>query len=108
MSDISNAKANILSRAKALGNTNYGLKEVCSDLVNKHCGGDPKAIKEMSSGTFLGVSTLERMAALADAKSGSTYKPQADTCERILRYMGAEITFNQVTISEKYRNKEKD
>lgn len=101
--DIKNA---ILTRAKALGNTEYGFKEVCSDLINQY-GNDPHAIRKIANGTFLSESTVKRMATLTEAESGLPYRPNSDTVERVLRYFNAEVSFDQVVIKNKYQNKEK-
>lgn len=98
--DVKNA---ILKKAKALGNTHTGLKEVVSDLLNAH-GGDLKAVEK---GTFLCKSTLQHLQTLEDSPGGNPYRPQAETLERVLRYFGAEITFNEVTIGRKFRNRPK-
>ena len=96
----------ILDGTKMLGNSKRGMKEVCSDLVNQHLqsGGKMQALQD---GTFLSWATLDRMAALREAESGADYKPNADTCERILRFFGAEVTFTQVAIKSAYLNKPK-
>lgn len=101
--DIKNV---MLTRSKALGNSNRGLKEVCSDLTNQH-GIKGRQLRQLQDGTFLSRNTLERVASLDDCDSGSPYRPNADTLERILRYFGAEINFNQVVIAGKYQNREK-
>ncbi len=89
----------------ALGNQKRGLKEVASDLLNQ-LGRDQ--IKNISQGTFLTPSTIERVMDLRDCKSGSTYSPFSSTLERIFIYMGAEIQFNEVKIKPKFRNEPKD
>lgn len=100
-------KNKILSNARALGNSKRGLKEVCSDLVNSY-GASSKQLKQLSAGTFLSTTTLDRMAKLNDTDSGTPYRPNADTCERILRFFNTEIYFNEVVISARYANKPKD
>lgn len=99
-------KNSLLTRARALGNTERGLKEVCSDLLNQHgiTGAD---LSRLRTGTFLSDSTLKRMATLTDSETGRPYRPNADTCERVLRYFGAELRFDQVVISSRYANKPK-
>lgn len=99
----SQVRSLILGKAKALGNSHYGLKEVVSDLLNAH-GGD---LDEVAKGTFLCKSTLEHLKTLEDTPLGTPYRPQADTLERVLRYFGTEIHFKQVTIRHAYRNKPK-
>jgi len=96
-------KSDILSRKKVLGNSHYGFKEICSDLVNQYSGD----MKTLEQGTFLCRSTLERIKSLADSETGLPYKPSGDTIERILRYFGAECTLEHVKISARYRNKPK-
>lgn len=99
-------KNSMLTKAKALGNSSRGLKEVCSDLLNQH-GISGKDMKRVCDGTFLCPTTIERMAKLTESEGGEPYRPNADTCERILRYFGAEMHFDQVTIAPKYMNKSK-
>lgn len=96
----------ILSRARALGNNEKGLKEVCSDLVNSF-GVDGKALDQIARGTFLSESTIKRMATLKECDTGEPYRPQVETIERILRFFGAEVRFEQVTIKSAYANKPK-
>lgn len=98
-------KNHILSRSKVLGNSERGLKEVCSDLLNDY---GRHNLKEVEKGTFLSRSTLERVMTLEEADSGEPYRPQSETLERILRYFGAEIKFDQVRISPRFRNKPKN
>lgn len=99
-------KNELFARATALGNSDYGLKHVCSDLLNKH-GRDKKAMAELLDGTFLGRNTLLRMMSLDDAESGAQYSPNADTCERILRFFNCALSFNSVKITPAFQNKEK-
>jgi hypothetical protein len=99
-------KNHILSRARALGNTKRGFKEVCSDLVNQH-GVKGADLRRICDGTFLCPTTIQRIATLEDCETGIPYRPNADTVERILRYFGAEVTFDQVSISNRYQNKPK-
>lgn len=99
-------KNEILSRMRALGNSDRGFKEICSDLINE-AGTDSKTRKRIAEGCFLSVVTIDRMANLKEAKSGAPYKPNADTVERIMRYFGAEIQLNAVTIRSQYRNQPK-
>lgn len=97
----------LLARAKALGNTDYGLKEVCSDLINDY-GTSPKQLQQIANGCFLSIETIRHMSRLTETEHGEPYRPNADTCERILRYFGAEIHFNQVAIKGRYRNQPKE
>lgn len=99
-------KNHILSRARALGNNDKGLREVCSDLVNSF-GTDRKSRERIAEGTFLSISTIDRMATLKECDTGEPYRPNADTIERILRFFGAEIRFEQVSIQSRYANKPK-
>ena len=99
-------KNQLLTRARALGNSNRGIKEVCSDLINQ-MGTDHKTHERIAEGTFLATMTIKRMATLKDCDTGEPYRPNADTCERILRYFGAEMHFDQVAISTRYQNKPK-
>lgn len=97
----------ILSKARALGNTKKGFKEVCSDLINDYCNGDKKKMKHLADGTFLCVSTLERMSTLDETKDGAPYRPQVETCERILKFFNAEVSFSQTALKAQYMNKPK-
>lgn len=99
-------KNDILSRAKALGNSDTGLKEVCSDLVNSY-GVDSKSLQRLATGTFLSTATLKRMSKLTETEDGAPYRPNADTCERIFKFFGAQISFNTVKISPRYQNQPK-
>lgn len=99
-------KNRLLSGATALGNSGRGLKEVCSDLLNDANKRGMK-VKALCDGTFLCPATIERMMKLDDTEEGAPYRPNADTCERILRFFGAEMVFNEVTISNKFANKPK-
>lgn len=103
---MSAAKMELLSRMRALGNTHRGFKEVASDLVNQYReqGGD---FKSLADGTYLSPNTLDRISKLTETKQGDPYRPNADTCERIFRYFGAEVNFSTVTIKSTYRNKPK-
>ncbi len=99
-------KQDILSRNTVLGNSNLGFKEVCSDLVNnfRERGGQAK---ELTDGTFLSAATLDRISKLEDTETGNPYRPNADTCERILKFFGAEVSFNQVQVKSRFLNKPK-
>jgi len=99
-------KKKLLSGKKALGNSKYGFREVCSDLLNQ---AGKKHIKAIEKGTFLSRSTIERMMELNDCESGQPYRPNADTCERIMRYFNFEASFNQLSnIKPQYRNQAKN
>jgi len=96
-------KNDILERATALGNSHYGFKEICSDLLNGYHGD----MKTLEAGTFLCRQTLERLKSLTATETGEPYRPNADTCERVLRFFGAQAHFTTVTINRRYRNKPK-
>lgn len=100
-------KNRLLTSQMALGNTQRGLKEVCSDLLNDFIKGKTQ-MKSAMDGTFLCKETLERMMKLDETDNGYPYRPNADTCERILRFFGAAITFDQVRITPKFQNKPKE
>lgn len=100
-------KNRLLTTTTALGNSGRGLKEVCSDLLNDY-GRSPKMVKEIAEGTFLCRLTIERMMELTESESGAPYRPNADTCERVLKFFGAQVHFDQVRISKKYANLEKE
>lgn len=99
-------KNDLLTRATALGNSKTGLKEICSDLLNNY-GRDKRSRQALQDGTFLAPSTLDRMRELSDCESGTAYKPNADTCERILRFFNAQLHFTTVRITPKNQNKAK-
>jgi len=96
---------NRLLSGKALGNTGKGLKEICSDLLHTMDKGD---IKRLEAETYLSKVTLLRMLKLDPAKSGSEYRPMADTCERILRVAGVELNINIVRIRKDHLPKPKE
>lgn len=100
-------KNQILTKASALGNTKRGFKEVCSDLVNQH-GVRGRDLQALCNGTYLSPHTVQRIAELSDSESGQPYRPNSDTVERILRYFGAEVTFNQIAIQPRYQNHPKE
>ena len=79
---------------------------VASDLVNQH-GLDKKSRGAIMKGTFLSLSTLERVASLEECESGEAYRPQLDTIERILKYFNTEISLNQTAIKKAYGNRAK-
>lgn len=96
----------MLSRMRALGNSERGFKELCSDLINQ-TGTDKKTFERIADGCFLSPETIRRMSKLTESEDGTPYRPNSDTIERILRYFGAEVTLNAVTISKAYRNQPK-
>ena len=101
-------KNQLLSGSKALGNSNRGLKEVCSDLVNDfQRRGGKSAKQKLKDGTYLCSATIDRIASLEETEDGNQYRPNADTCERILKFFGAEMSFNEVIIKPRYTNKPK-
>ena len=93
-------KAGLLERTQALGNSNRGLKEVCSDLCNQF---DRRHAGKIAEGCFLSKGTVVRV-----MECEPHYRPQADTLERILRYFNAQIQFSEVVIKPRYRNHEKE
>lgn len=96
----------IIDNARVLGNTDTGLKEFCSDLINDYVS-DKKDWQILSDNTFLSVGTLKRLSLLTETEQGDPYRPQADTCERVMRFFNCEVYFRQVKIKSKYQNKEK-
>ena len=96
----------MIDRLTALGNSKRGVKELCSDLINE-AGRDKKTINRIADGCFLSPATVERMATLQECETGAPYRPNEDTCNRILRYFGVELQAKHVTIKSKYRNKPK-
>lgn len=96
----------LLEGTKVLGNTKVGLKEVCSDLVNDALKKGVKS-QRICDGTFLSATTIERIRSLEETENGDPYRPNADTCERILRYFGASITLEEVKIQNRFANKPK-
>lgn len=91
-------------KTKAGGNSKRGMKEVASDLVN-NLGMKDSAIAELSG---LSASTVARIKTLEPAESGSEYRPQSDTIERIIRACGAEINLTPVKIRKEYMNQPKE
>lgn len=94
------AQSAILNKARALGNTKRGLKEVASDLINRE---GRKHLKRIAEGCFLSKQTVARV-----ADADENYRPQADTLERVFRYFNAEIHFEEVMIKGRYQNKPKE
>jgi len=96
-----NSRDIILSRVKAvaLGNTRRGLKEVASDLVNEL---GRSQIDHIAEGTYLCRSTIERV-----MECEPTYRPQAETLERIFKYCNASISFHHEQIKPQFANKPK-
>lgn len=97
-------KNSLLTRTRALGNSDRGLKEVVSDILNAYGRNN---LKEVEKGTFLSRPTLQRLMDLTETEHGDPYRPQADTLERVLKYFNAEIYFAEVKISPKWRPKPK-
>lgn len=104
--NIVDIKSNLLSRSQCLGNTDIGLKEVCSQLVDNELKRGKK-IQQLADQTYLSTTTIDRMWKLRETESGAPYKPNVDTCERILRAFGAAMYFEQVKIKTKFQNKPK-
>ena len=96
----------IFANCTALGNSKYGLKEVCSDLLNDFIKGRGQ-LQVVADGTFLSGNTIDRMMKLTETEMGDPYRPNTDTCERIIRFFGGEMIFSQVKIKAKYANKPK-
>ena len=101
-----NIKNRLLSGTKALGNSNTGLKEVCSSLVSDALN-KGLTTQRICDITYLSPATIERLRTLKEAESGRDYRPMSDTCERILKAFGAEIQFNHVQIKPRFNNKPK-
>jgi transcriptional regulator with XRE-family HTH domain len=103
---MSQFKDEILSRitAKAGGNSQRGMKEVASDLVNNMNLKD----SEIAALSFMSPSTIARLRELNDTPTGTPYRPQAETLERIFKAAGAEISLTPVNIRKKYQNKPKE
>lgn len=99
-------KNHILAKAQCLGNSKIGFKEVCSQLIDNEINKGRK-LSQIAEDTYLSANTVERMWKLRECKSGDPYRPSADTCERVLRAFGAQITFEQVNIKGQYANKPK-
>lgn len=107
MATAEKVKSIILERATCLGNSNRGTKELCSDLVADYLTSGGK-MQTLCDGTFLSSITIERMRLLTETESGLEYRPNVDTCERILRFFNAEMHFKQLkAIKPQYANKPK-
>lgn len=91
-------------KAKAGGNSQRGMKEVASDLVNNMGLKD----SEIAAMAFMSPSTITRLRELTPTETGADYRPQAETLERIFKAVGAEISLTPVNISKKFQNKPKD
>ena len=103
----SKIKSIVIERARFLGNTKKGSKEICSDLVNDYLSTKRGNLDQISKGTFLSVQTLERIRTLKETKSGADYRPASDTCDRIMRFFNIEGSLNVVNIKPSYQNKPK-
>ena len=101
------AKQELFSRSNALGNSHYGLREMCSDLLNNYGKGEGHT-KALVEGTFLSASTLDRLRTLEETENGDPYRPQADTCERVLKYFGVELQASTTRIKAQYMPKAKN
>lgn len=99
-------KNELLVGKTVLGNSNYGFKELCSDLLNDYCT-NKRANQEVADGTFLSPTTIDRLKKLTETEGGEEYRPQSNTIERVLIFFGAEVHFQQIRISAKFSNKEK-
>ena len=97
-------RESVLDQSSALGNSDRTLGSVAQDLCNQ-VRGDKKAMQHMVDNCYLGKQTIQRV--MDEGGEGESYRPQADTLERIIRYWGASVNFSQVIIKNKYRNKEK-
>lgn len=97
-------KNRVLAETSALGNSDRGLKEVVSDVLNSYGRGN---LANVEKGTFLSRTTLDRLMTLEETEDGNPYRPQADTLERVLKYFGAELHFSQVVISPRWLPKPK-
>jgi len=99
---MATARDVILGRIKnvALGNSQRGLKEVASDLLNE-LGRD--SIKYIEQGTYLSRGTIERV-----MECESLYRPQAETLERIFKYCNASIVFQHEEVKPQFTNKPKE
>lgn len=100
-------KNHILSRTTCLGNSKIGFKEVCSQLIDNEINKGRK-LSHLADQTYLSLTTLERMWKLRESESGLPYRPTSDTCVRILKAFGAQITFEQVKIKGQFANKPKE
>ena len=89
---------------KALGNSNRGLKEVASDLLNQMGRSE---LKNICAGTHLSPTTIDRIMSLKEAESGADYSPQSSSLERVFKFCGAEIEFHTVDIKKRFMNKPK-
>ena len=99
-------KNSLLTRSECLGNSGIGLKEVCSQLIDDELKRGKK-IQQLADSTYLSTVTIDRMWKLRETESGAAYKPNVDTCERILKSFGAAMHFDQVKIKPRYANKPK-
>lgn len=102
MSDLKNE---FLRRIKlrAGGNSKRGMKELASDLIN-NSGMNHNQFADLA---MLSPSTVARLAELTPTKTGSEYRPQSDTIERVIRACGAEISLTPVDIKPRYQNQPK-
>lgn len=100
-------KNTILKNASCLGNSKIGFKEVCSTLIDDACKRGEK-INAIADRAYLSTKTVERMWKLKECESGMDYRPNADTCERILKAFDAGVFFDHVKINPKNQNQPKE
>ncbi len=87
--------------ASVLGNSERGLKELCSDLIAAR--GGKKACSTIADEAYLSSVTVARVLE-CDAK----YKPQADTLERIMRVCNVRLSTGYIASKGKYSPKPKE
>lgn len=96
----------LITKARLIGNSDRGFKELCSDLINQQ-GTDQATFEKIAENCFVSVSTVRRMATLKETETGEEYNPSEDTLKRFFRYYGVEFHGDQVVISKPWQNKPK-
>lgn len=107
MSDHQRAILNKLAqkKKKAIGNSNRTLLSVTQDMLLAH-GRDNS--KKIALACFMSPATVERVMD-CDANNGyETYKPRAETLEKIMRYCNCEVSVDYVAIKKGFQNHARD
>ncbi len=106
MPNIAAIESEILRKIKpkAGGNSDRGLKEIASDLINS------LGMKDSDIAYLSGLSntTVRRLRSLSPTERGEDYRPQSHTLENVFRACGAEISLTSVKIQKKFRVKPKE
>lgn len=100
-------KNHLIEKARLLGNTDQGLLDMCHKLIVQY-GTDSKSIQAIADYTHLANSCIRRFVSLTETEQGRAFSPEADTCERILKFFGVELSCTQTRIAARYAPKIKE